>query len=78
MRHSQSEKMEVIRLVEESSLSVKRALEELDILRSTFYTWYRQYAEDGYEGLSDGKPRPKKFWNRIPDVVKDQIVEIAL
>lgn len=78
MRHSQAEKMEVIRLVEESALSVKRTLEELDIPRSTFYTWYRQYTEDGYDGLSDGKPQPKKFWNRIPDVVKDQVVEIAL
>jgi len=78
MRYSQSEKMEVIRLVEESALSVKRTLEELDIPRSTFYRWYRQYADDGYDGLSDGKPHPKKFWNCIPDIVKDQVVEIAL
>ena len=78
MRYSQAEKMEVIRLVEESALSVKRTLEELDIPRSTFYGWYRRYTEDGYNGLSDGKPQPKKFWNRIPEVVKDQVVEIAL
>ena len=30
MRYSQTEKMEVIRLFEESALSVKRTLEELD------------------------------------------------
>jgi transposase InsO family protein len=78
MRYSQAEKMEVIRLVEESALSVKRTLEELDIPRSTFYGWYRRYTEDGYNGLSDGKPHPKKFWNRIPGVVKYQVVEIAL
>ncbi len=75
MRYSQAEKIEVIRLVEESALSVKRMLEELDIPRSTFFGWYRRYTEDGYNGLSNGKPQPKKFWNRIPGVVKDQVVE---
>lgn len=78
MRYSQAEKMEIIRLVEESALPVKRTLKELDIPRSTFYGWYRRYTEDGYDGLSDGKPQPKKFWNRIPEIVKDQVVEIAL
>ena len=37
MRYSQSEKMEVIRLVEESDRSVKETLYELDLSRSTFY-----------------------------------------
>ena len=40
--------MEVIRLVEESELSVKRTLEEFDIPRSMFYAWYRRYTENGY------------------------------
>ena len=31
MRHSASEKMEIIRLVEGSSLAVKRTLQELDV-----------------------------------------------
>ena len=78
MRYSQVEKMEVIRLVEESALSVRQTLRELGINRSTFYAWYRRYAEDGYDGLSDRKPRPKKFWNRIPEPVKEQVVAIAL
>ena len=78
MRYSQSEKMEVIKLVEESALSVRRTLRELEINRSTFYAWYRRYAEDGYDGLADRKPRPKKFWNRIPKTVKEQVVAIAL
>ena len=58
MRYSQSEKMEVIKLVEESALSVRRTLRELEINRSTFYAWYRRYAEDGYDGLTDRKPSP--------------------
>ncbi len=78
MRYSQAEKMEVIRLVEESALSISQTLRELAINRSTFYAWYRKYAEDGYDGLADRKPRPKKFWNRIPAPVKDQVVAIAL
>jgi transposase InsO family protein/transposase-like protein len=78
MRYTQAEKMEVIRLVEESAISVRRTLQELGINRSAFYAWYRKYVEDGYEGLSDQKPQPNKFWNRIPPPVKDQVVEIAL
>jgi len=78
MRYSQAEKMEVIRLVEESALPVSKTLRELGINRSTFYAWYRRYAEDGYDGLADRKPRPRKFWNRIPAPVKDQVVDIAL
>ena len=78
MRYSQAEKMEVIRLVENSRLSVKQTLNELDISRSTFYDWYRRYSEDGYDGLADRKPCPKKFWNRIPDVIRQQVVDIAL
>ena len=78
MRYTQAEKMEVIRLVEESALSIRRTLRELGINRSTFYAWYRRYAEDGYDGLADRKPLPKKSWNRIPPPVKDQVVSIAL
>jgi putative transposase len=78
MRYSQTEKMEVIRVVEESALSVRRTLEELDVNRSTFYAWYQRYAEDGYDGLADRKPQPKKFWNRIPPPVKDHVIDIAL
>ena len=78
MRYKQAEKMEVIRLVEDSALSIRRTLQELGITRSTFYAWYRRYAEDGYDGLADHKPWPRKFWNRIPPPVKEQVVAIAL
>jgi transposase-like protein len=40
MRFTQSEKMEIIRMVEESSLSVKQTLREMDVSRSSFYEWY--------------------------------------
>jgi transposase InsO family protein len=78
MRYTQAEKMEIIRTVENSELSVRKTLEELDINRGTFYEWYRRYREDGYDGLANRASSPKKFWNRIPDQVRQQLVETAL
>jgi putative transposase len=78
MRHSQAEKMEIIRLVEGSSLSARRTLAELDVHRSTFYTWYRRYEEGGYDGLANRKPALRRFWNRIPESEKEHVVRIAL
>ena len=78
MRVSQAEKMEIIRTVEQSELSVRRTLEELGINRSTFYNWYWRYSEDGYDGLADRRPNARRFWNKIPGSVKEEVVQIAL
>jgi transposase-like protein len=78
MRCSQAERMEIIRLVEEIDLPVKRTLEEMEIPRSTFYRWYKHYQEEGYEGLADREPNPRQFWNRIPDEVRHHVVQVAL
>ena len=78
MRYTQAEKYEIIRTVEESDLSAKRTLAELGVPRSTFYDWYCRYLNDGYEGLKDRSRGPKRFWNRIPDEVKKDVVDIAL
>ena len=78
MRYSQSEKMEVIRLVESSPLSVKQTLAELNINRSTFYDWYRRYQEEGYDGLANQYRPPQQFWNEIPPWEKERVVKIAL
>jgi putative transposase len=40
MRYPASEKLEIIRLVEQSELPVRRTLEKLGIPRTTFYRWY--------------------------------------
>jgi putative transposase len=58
MRYTQAEKMDVIRLVEESDWSVKRTLDELGVPSSTFYRWYDRYLADGYDGLADRKTGP--------------------
>ncbi len=77
-RYSQAEKLEIIRLVETSELPVKQTLVELDVPRSTFYDWYQRYAEDGYDGLAPRQPQRQQFWNRIPDSVREQVVDVAL
>jgi putative transposase len=78
MRYSQSEKMQIIGLVEESPVSVKQTLIELNINRSTFYEWYRRYQQGGYEALANRYRPPKQFWNQIPPWEKQRVVEIAL
>jgi len=47
MRYPASEKLEIIRLVEDSKLSVKRTLEKLSVSRSKFYRWYDPYQRFG-------------------------------
>lgn len=78
MRYTPAEKLEVIRTVEGSELGVRPTLRELDIQRGTFYQWYRQYAESGWEGLANRKPGPRRFWNRIPEPVRKRVVDAAL
>ena len=51
MRFSQQEKMEIIRLVENSKLGIKRTLINLGINKSTFYNWYARYQVLGYDGI---------------------------
>jgi putative transposase len=78
MRTSAGEKLEIIRLVEDSALPVKQTLAELDIARSTFYRWYERYQAAGEDGLVDERPQMRERWNRIPDMVRQQVVAIAL
>jgi putative transposase len=78
MRYPAAEKTEIIRLVEQSAPPVKRTLEKLGISRATFYRWYDLFQNGGPEALQDRSPRPDRVWNRIPDDVKDRILELAL
>ena len=78
MRYPASEKLEIIRLVEESALPVRRTLEKVGIPRATFYRWYDLYQAGGPEALDDRHPKPDRVWNRIPDDVRERIIKLAL
>ena len=78
MRYPACEKLEIIRLVEQSTLPVKRTLEKLSVPRATFYRWYDLYQSGGPEALDDRSPRPDRVWNRIPDDIRERIVQLAL
>lgn len=78
MRYPASEKFEIIQLVEQSHLPAKQILDRLGIPRSTFYAWYDKYQTGGLDALEDKAPRPTRIWNRIPDDIRKQIVDMAL
>ena len=77
MRATAAEKLEVIRLVEESELGVRRSLARLGVPASTFYRWYDRYAKEGHTGL-EPRRASRQSWNRIPDEERQQIVDEAL
>ena len=78
MRYPASEKLEIIKLVEHSHLPAKRTLDKLGVPRTTFYRWYDKYLEGGVEALEDRSPRPSRVWNRIPDDIRERIIDMAL
>ena len=78
MRYPAAEKLEIIRLVEQSSLSVRRTLGQLGIPRSTFYCWYDRYRARDDEGLEDRTPAPRLVWNKLPAAVTQAVLELAL
>jgi len=78
MRYPASEKLEIIRIVEQSHLPAKRTLDQLGIPRRTFYRWYDRYQTSGPEALEDRPSAPGRVWNRIGDDVQQQIIDMAL
>ena len=78
MRYPAAEKTEIIKLVEQSHLSARQTLDRIGVSRSTFYRWYDLYQMGGPEALEDKPSRPNRVWNRIPQHIHDQIIELAL
>ncbi len=78
MRYPASEKLEIIRLVEQSHLPAKRTLDKLGIPRTTFYRWYDRYLAGGLAALKDKSPKPGRVWNRIPDDIREKVIDMAL
>jgi len=78
MRYPASEKLEIIRLVEQSHQPVKRTLEQIGVSRPTFYRWYDLYRRFGEAALEDRRGGSGRVWNRIPNEVCQQVLEMAL
>jgi len=78
MRYPASEKLEIIRTVEASHLPVKQTLAWIGIPSSMYYDWYARWCDGGVDAFADRSPRPKSVWNRIPDKVRDDVVNFAL
>ena len=76
--YTASEKLAIIRLVEESELSIRRTLREIKVSRTSFYRWYRAYEANGLDGLENQSRAVHQHWNRIPDSVRELIIEVAL
>ena len=43
-----------------------------------FHRWYDRFRIGGHEALEDRRPRPGRVWNRIPETVRERIIELAL
>ncbi len=78
MRYPASEKLAIIRTVEASHLPTRQTLKMLGIPSSTSYDWYARWSDGGIDALADRSPRPGSVWNRIPDKVRDDVVDFAL
>ena len=78
MRYPATEKLEIIRLVEGSPLPVRDTLTKLGIPRATFYRWYDRHRQGGSDCLADRVPRAERVWNRIPQTVRDSVIQLAL
>ena len=58
--------------------AAQQTLDKLGIPRLSFYRWYNRYQRGGPEALADRPSRPDRVWNRIPEAVRNQIVDLAI
>ena len=78
MSYPANDKHEIIRLVEDSRLPASHVLARIGVSRTTFYRWCDRYERDGIDGLQDRRVGPGRVWNRIPDITREEIIELAL
>ena len=78
IRYSAEEKETIVLSVKRSELSIVQALKCLGIPRRTFYNWYQKYATGGVNALRETPYRRQTTWNRIPDNIRQIVVELSL
>lgn len=76
MHYSKREKEEIIRLLDQSEISLNQTIKELNISKATFYSFYNKFLEGGPDELEDLKSRVT--WNKIPDDYRAKVLEFAL
>jgi putative transposase len=75
MRYPASEKLEIIRIVEQSHLPAKRTLDQLGMPRRTFYRWYDRYPRRRAGGAGRSAIGAKPGVEPHPDDIHDQIID---
>ena len=78
LHYSAEEKETIVLSVKRSELSIVQALKRLGIPRRTFYNWYQKYATGGVNALRETPYRRQTTWNRIPDNIRQIVVELSL
>lgn len=78
MRFTAQEKEEIILTVTRSELGVNRTLRTIGLNKSTFYQWYKAYADNGIDGLAPAQRVSRRQWNSIPQAQKNLVKELAL
>lgn len=71
------QKLTLIHAVEESGFKITKALERLDISRSTYYRWRSKYRRYGTTGLKDKRSAPATQWNAITLEEENTILKLS-
>ena len=74
---NRDQKLDIIRSIESSELSIYAALKKLDMPRSTYYRWKHKLRTMGIQGLKDNKPHRARVWNHLLPHEDDTILEVA-
>ena len=77
MKYTASEKMEIINIVNDSPLTVKKTLEKIGVNKSTFYDWVSRFKKYGFDGLHDRCRPPGYIWNKIHEDMKEKVIGLA-
>ena len=71
------QKLNILRHMEFSGLSVRKSLQLLDVPVSTYYRWRANFRQFGLEGLRDKTSSKSKGWNRLLPEERDAILAVA-
>jgi len=71
-------KLQMLRAVESSGLSVAETLRRLDLSPTTYYHWRTKFRQQGVAGLQDLSPYQGRVWNQILPREREQILEVAM